>query len=103
MSVIIEGIDKPSSCVDCGFMNEELKCIFMIPGTEVDPYMECPLTELPPDHGRLLDEKIIHKAIRKYRDRLIEKMTAASMERAYGVNKIGILIEALPAVIEAEV
>lgn len=103
MSVIIEGVDKPSSCVDCGFTNEELKCIFLTPGAEEDPYMECPLTELPPDHGRLMDEKIIHQAILMYRDRLKEKKTAASQEKANAVNTVGMLIEAMPAVIEAEV
>lgn len=104
MSVILEGYDKPSSCDECDFLDDDLRCMFFTAGPETRGiYLDCPLVEVPANHGRLLDESRIHEAVKSCRDLFLNKGTPESLCAARGLNRLGMLIEAMPAAVEAEV
>lgn len=62
MSLIVKGISLPRSCSTCRFsyFTVGIKKRCEISGDEVNPLIDhrdinCPLTELPTPHGRLID------------------------------------------------
>lgn len=72
MSVIIKGMDMPSSCANCnGCVNIGVLslCVlgdmFIDDDTQIDP--DCPLVEIPSGHGRLIDVGKIPSTVGYYR------------------------------------
>ena len=70
MSVIIKGLDMPSSCLDCQFMKNQNTSLGIIGnctrgcgsviGFATNHYVNsrhpnCPIVKLPEQHGRLID------------------------------------------------
>ena len=56
MGIYIKGMEMPKGCYECPLMDGEYgNCKVGATGL-YDPYMEdCPLTEVPEPHGRLID------------------------------------------------
>ena len=56
MGIYIKGMEMPKGCYECPLMDGEYgDCKVGATGL-YDPYMEdCPLTEVPEPHGRLID------------------------------------------------
>ena len=65
MGVYIKGMDMPKGCYECPLMDGEYgNCKVGATGL-YDPYMEdCPLTEVPEPHGRLVDADVLLEAMR---------------------------------------
>lgn len=66
MSVIIKGMEMPVNCGDCDcYVNNGNSCWCVLTGmdvydkSEVDP--DCPLVEIPKNHGRIIDEMELFK------------------------------------------
>ena len=57
MSILIKGMEMPTSCLECQLNYDMYKCVLTGKSTMLaDDYRlnDCPLIELPP-HGRLID------------------------------------------------
>ena len=68
MSVFVKGLKMPKNCNSCYFNLSSLRC--EITHSEIDRDFEyhgrlsdCPLTELPEHHGRLIDENEVRTVI----------------------------------------
>lgn len=101
MNLLIKGMDMPRCCAECQMrymaIGYDWECVFT--NDDVRDYDKkrlpnCPLTEIPTPHGRLIDA-----------DRLIAvlKSTTAISQSDYNLfNHIVGLIEHQPTVIEKE-
>ena len=98
MSIIIRGMDMPESCAECDLNYDETRCVLPIKHNSFwrDDFRtwegrlpECPLVELPAEHGRLIDaDKLKPKMLNEhYRYRLV-----------YDAEEVN----AAPTIIEAE-
>lgn len=61
MSVLIEGMEMPDTCTRCDYigLNVAIGCK-VVTGTN-GRADNCPLTEVPEPHGRLIDADALHK------------------------------------------
>lgn len=62
MSVLIKGMDMPKECIFCPLVSDDFKCL--ISHLDVSQYIlsrhsACPLIEIPPEHGDLIDRSMI--------------------------------------------
>lgn len=66
MGIYINGMEMPKGCYECPLMDGEYgNCKVGATGL-YDPYMDdCPLTEVPEPHGRLIDGD---KVVKDYHD-----------------------------------
>jgi len=64
MSILIKGMKMPKTCDECDFNYDAFRCILPIKDNEffsngnyleTDRLPNCPLIELPAEHGRLID------------------------------------------------
>jgi hypothetical protein len=110
MSLIIKGKDIPKSCYDCDlYSGEGFLCPLVIETTNdwtleamykrVD---ECPLVEIPTQHGRLIDADQLQAAIHGC---LCETCQTFPCEKGIGclIEDVFNLIDQAPTIIEAEV
>lgn len=74
MSVLIRGMKMPSSCFDCPISHpaysKTIGCgvtgkTIPAPDCEGKLMADCPLAEIPAQHGRLIDEKALTKDLEK--------------------------------------
>lgn len=98
MSLLIEGMDMPKNCRQCDFTHctrfGQKLCTFLNEATSIKKKLsDCPLTEIPSPHGRLIDA-----------DRLIAvlKSTIPHEQRTSAVFCVLKHIENAPTIIEAE-
>lgn len=118
MSVVVRGMKMPESCGKCGFcLKVENLCVYcMATGYQIK-YGEtdlrdgcCPISELPPKHGRLIDADALMAKIEKERKEYMEKTpkgNGRTGEReiqglVYLLVKRALSEENAPTVLEAE-
>ena len=98
MSVLINGMEMPTSCRKC-MISQPDGCGWICPIIESKPIVDgrvnsrhphCPLVPVPP-HGRLIDADALYK--RFYAEEL-------TMNKPY-IDYLGLVVEA-PTIIEAE-
>ena len=102
MSIIIKGMDMPTSCWGCeifsscptGSLNECLKYV-----ESRNP--NCPLIEIPTPHGRLIDEGLINKQLGVAEECEDCKFWNGTCERGANRYICDILYDA-PTILEAE-
>ena len=111
MSVLIKGMEMPSSCEKCrfsgfgGLRNERVVCMF----TGANAYMnevqyldDCPLIPVPP-HGRLIDaDALINKLQALYNEREDEARYTGSKEIKVSWDDAVYKIIDAPTIIPAE-
>lgn len=60
MSFIVKGVDLPKGCYECPIAKSYLDCLmerkYVCPIGDTD---DCPLIQIPKDHGRIIDESKI--------------------------------------------
>ena len=105
MSVLVKGMEMPSNCDSCEFMNYEdvsfelLKYCRMtgmyIDDSLVRPY-DCPLVEFPEHHGRLIDAEFLkeHLYTCATNGRPLHRMYQELDELLEAINDIPTIIEA---------
>ena len=64
-SLLIRGAKMPSSCMDCTFTwYEDATCMFTGElALCADRQKDCPLVSVKTPHGRLIDEKVLMRAL----------------------------------------
>lgn len=102
MSLLINGIDMPKCCDDCTFYQDDVfpACKFLwddfdnyrYPAVERD--RNCPLSEVPTPHGRLIDADRLIKAL--------EKQWNVDDDQDFANKTVWREIESAPTVIEKE-
>ena len=113
MSLRIKGMDMPKNCAECPILEigslehycPVAKEIMWTIDTESGKHNNCPLSEIPTPHGRLIDaDELIKQYSVSYEDAL--EMMAESMEAfrmTYVLAKrIRNQINQVPTIIEAE-
>lgn len=60
MSVLIKGIEMPTSCRACLYSRTDIRNVDWCVLTEKDLPCDCPLIPVPP-HGRLIDADALYK------------------------------------------
>lgn len=97
MSLMIKGMDMPKSCFECRFYQNEMDYCEV---TDTDyPFLEelklkdCPLSEIPTPHGRLIDAD-------RLEDRI--KNMVGKYDTAIPLNVVYGLIAYAHPIIEAE-
>lgn len=100
MDLIIKGMDMPKSCFECRFYQSDMDYCEAT-GTDY-PFLEevklkdCPLVEVPPHHGRLIDaDKVLSE---------IREIVKADTERGKITFAVDIFrpINNAPTIIDAE-
>lgn len=93
MSILIKGMDMPTSCEKCPLCYDYLHCsideslrMFLY-----NRHPDCPLIEIPTPHGRLIDKDELLSHLSK--DPLFD------LVERYGVSGV---IESRPTILEAE-
>ena len=113
MSVLIRGMDMPENCCQCewheyygGDYDWCHACrktgTMPIENAEIGRAEDCPLVELPPKHGRLIDEDAVIDAIH---ERLHVLQTHSEFRKKHGdIDLLGVIpyIAKIQSVIEAE-
>ena len=75
MSVVVLGMDYPSSCSGCEFCYDYIRCRALgfnfyrdLDGAEFDLFsgrlQNCPLRPLPKKHGRLIDADVLESGLK---------------------------------------
>ena len=104
MSILIEGIKMPKYCGNCKLFGEYGCAIIGAVGyalTERKRPDDCPLVELPEQHGRLIDADALTKMCREMQS--IEwNNNAAPYSWAYAYESFENDIDEAPTIIEAE-
>lgn len=101
MSLIIKGMDMPSSCYMC-WINYTCEHIINPPIKRAEGRSEnCPLVEIPTPHGRLIDENDLNEMMKRHRPICGED---GSKDRYSYMEWLGIYhaIKELPTILEAE-
>ena len=118
MSILIRGIEMPTSCEDCPLENcdenyygdeSNHRCSLIYKGYTSDNRYEkrrndCPLVPIPP-HGRLIDEEWLKDAMITTLEALKKnpKMDRQEMHLIAAIDTLRAMIEDAPTIIEAEV
>ena len=115
MSVLIRGMGIPKTCGDCpcyeieeGFCKvtyDDVSCL------QISKQGNCPLVELPAEHGRLIDADALQQSIKesidechKWADEVEGWEMYARVSQSLGTFvECSLRIKAAPTIIEAEV
>jgi len=106
MSIFINSkVHLPSSCEKCPFNYADMSVgICMAADKTIDTrtygrkrHPDCPMTELPTPHGRLIDAEELIKKLERHRD------MCGDIETQYGIDTAIRILRNIPTIIEAEV
>lgn len=78
MAIYIKGVELPANCLACPFTEKDDRmgtiCYFTnIVALNISRQEDCPLTEIPEPHGRLIDERVAY-------DKIAEQETSYYMD-----------------------
>lgn len=105
MSLFIKSkVHLPSNCEKCPFNYADMSvgiCIAADKTIDTRTYgrkrhPDCPMTELPTPHGRLIDADKLSKKLERYRD------MCGDIETQYGIDTAIRILNNTPTIIEAE-
>ena len=89
MSVLIKGMEMPTSCRACMYSRTDIRNVDWCVLTEKDLPCDCPLIEIPP-HGRLIDAD----ALLQEHERIVDSWGLAHIVSAQAVRNAPTIIEA---------
>ncbi len=108
MSVVIRGMKMPKNCGECEFAQDDswygLHCTIQtdedgwlmdVSSIETDRHPDCPLVELPAQHGRLIDADALMK------DGWVLHKQVMRMG-GYAIHEMPLTYPTIPTVIEAD-
>ena len=97
MSVLIKGVEMPTSCRACMFSRTDIRNVDWCVLTEKDLPCDCPIVPIPP-HGRLIDaDALMRKKIRSVQSGSGENFTSWTISAVSIEN-----IRNAPTIIESE-
>lgn len=105
MSILIKGMEMPTSCDDCK-LRMAVGCCGNLPHNTRMP--NCPLVEIPP-HGRLIDADALTEAMESTdwyhqapNKEMVHGANSAEHQAWYKEQDVYAKIDAAPTIIEAE-
>lgn len=105
MSLLIEGMDMPKACIECGLRdvvwgNYTCAVSGEIIKNELDRPNDCPLVNIPTPHGRLIDADAHIQSLKENQcgERCRKKQDCVNC----GIGMYIRIVESEPTIIEAE-
>ena len=100
MSILISGMNKPKSCLECPFFNGATNYCsvvqYSLRNDQVILTSPCPLVEVPTPHGDLVDRDVVAENIR-------QRLGIRNLDYLLETEKpIAMSIKEAPTVIESE-
>ena len=104
MSVIVKGMEMPTTCCNCKFREPFIDfayCHLAEMDMEYEEsdncrHPDCLLVEIPTPHGRLIDAEFVYEICGEKQGR------ASSIGEMQGISKVWKAVKRLPTVIEPE-